>query len=256
MTPDPRPPQRGARDAALAAAYAAAAGARALVRWFRKPSPGHKRPLFPRWANGAFLGAVVAGALVVAAVVAGLVWTAYDEAPAGLVAPEQPVPFSHRMHVTGFGIDCRFCHTSAERAAPAGMPSTRTCVPCHNEVWLESRPFEPVRESLALDRAIPWLRVHDLPDFTYFHHGIHSEKGVGCESCHGRVDRMDRVRQVEPLSMGWCLDCHRQPEKFLRPRSEITTMGWVPARPQEEVGAELRAAYEVREMTHCTACHR
>lgn len=254
----PSPDQRGRtpRGPIPTGAYAALAGLWALVRWFRTPPPGRKRPLFPRWANIALVGAIGTGALVAAGVVLGLLGVANQDAPRGFVAPEQPVPFSHRIHVTGLQIDCRYCHSSAERAAPAGMPSTRTCVPCHSEVWLESEAFRPVRESLATGLPIPWKRVYDVPDFTYFHHGIHSTKGVGCESCHGRVDRMDGVQQVKPTTMEFCLDCHRKPENFLRPRSEITTMGWVPGRPQKEIGTQLKADYRVAEMTHCTTCHR
>lgn len=256
MESSPNRRRRASRRPGVAGTSAALTGIRALVRWFRTPPRGHKRPLFPRWANAALLGAIGAGALVAAGVVVALVGVANSDAPDGFVAPAQPVPFSHRIHVTGLQMDCRYCHSSAERAAPAGMPSTRTCVPCHSQVWLESEAFRPVRQSLATGLPIPWKRVYDVPDFTYFHHGIHSTKGVGCESCHGRVDRMDAVRQVKPTTMEFCLDCHRQPEKFLRPRSEITTMGWVPGRPQTEIGARLRAEYGVAEMTHCTTCHR
>jgi hypothetical protein len=257
MTPAPgRPPDDTRRALFGLSAYAGVTLLRRFVGWLRKRPPGHKPPLFPRWSNRLFLGALGGAGLTGVAVLGVLLWRAYTPEQRDLVAPAQPVPFSHQIHVTGLQIDCRYCHSSAERASYAGMPATRTCVPCHNDVWLESEAFAPVRGSLDRDLPIPWLRVYDLPDFTYFHHGAHAQAGVGCETCHGRVDRMARIYRAVPLTMGWCLDCHREPENHLRPRSEIATMGYVPERPQEEVGAELKRVYEVTEMTHCTTCHR
>jgi hypothetical protein len=236
--------------------YAAVALLRRGLAWLFAPPPDHQAPLFPRWSNALFLG-VLAGAGLTGVVLAGaLLWRANTPREPGLAMHAQPVPFSHQIHVTGLQIDCLYCHSTAEGAAPAGMPATRTCVPCHNDVWLNSRAFAAVRASLAADRPIPWIRVHDLPDFTFFNHGIHSARGLGCETCHGRVDRMTVARRVAPLTMGWCLDCHRAPERFLRPRSQITTMGWVPGRPQAELGAALKREYGVAEMTHCSTCHR
>lgn len=168
----------------------------------------------------------------------------------------QPVPFDHRIHVTGLQIDCRYCHNTVERAASAGIPSTAACLPCHNRAWREGPVFAPVRRSLSTGRPIPWRRVNGLPDYVYFNHAIHVSKGVGCETCHGRVDRMARVQQAAPLTMSWCLDCHRQPERHLRPVEQITTMGWRPRRPQEVVGPELARRYHVAHLTNCSACHR
>lgn len=169
---------------------------------------------------------------------------------------EQPVEFDHRHHVADDGIDCRYCHDLVERSPYAGVPPTERCMNCHNQIWPDSPLLAPVWASYFKNEPIVWRRVHQLPEFVYFDHSIHVNKGVGCESCHGRVDRMARVYQVASLQMGWCLDCHRRPERVLRPVEEITTMGWVPSRPQEELGRELMERYGVRRVTDCTACHR
>ncbi len=173
-----------------------------------------------------------------------------------LVPVDQPVAFSHQLHVRGFRIDCRYCHYSVERTASAGMPATATCIPCHKPVWVNSSMFAPVRASLATGRPIPWVRVNQLPGFVYFDHAIHVRKGVGCETCHGRVDGMPRIYQTASLTMSWCLDCHRQPERYLRPVEQMTVMGWQPQRDQVELGRELMQRYHVRRMTNCTDCHR
>ena len=177
------------------------------------------------------------------------------------VAREQPVQFSHAHHVGAVGIDCRYCHTSVERAAFAGIPPIKTCMNCHAQIWLQSSYLEPVREAYRTDRSIEWTRVHDLPDFVYFDHSIHVNKGIGCESCHGRVDQMPLVRQAARLQMGWCLECHRHPEKFIRPKSEVFTMGWAPPEgiDREEYGLALAKAYNLRDravLESCSTCHR
>src|SRR3954469_13515497 len=154
----------------------------------------------------------------------------------------QPVSlFSHQIHVTALQIDCRYCHYTVERTAAAGMPSSATCLPCHNQVWRSGSIFAPVRASLAAGTPIPWQRVNRLPGYVFFNHAIHVNKGVGCETCHGRVDEMTQVRQAAPLTMSWCLHCHNQPERYLRPVEQITTMGWRPAhRTQLALGRELK----------------
>jgi hypothetical protein len=170
----------------------------------------------------------------------------------------QPIPFSHQIHVRGLRIDCRYCHYTVERAATAGMPSTPTCVPGHKQVWLDSPWFAPVRQSLSSGTPIQWNRVNQLPGFVYFDHSIHVNKGVGCEECHGRVDSMTTAVQVEPLTMGWCLDCHRSPAEHLRPVAQMTAMGWTPPAGQSRaaLGRELVERYHVRRPTDCTDCHR
>jgi cytochrome c7-like protein len=174
-------------------------------------------------------------------------------------AREQPVPFSHAHHVGGLGLDCRYCHTTVETSSFANVPPTKTCMNCHSQIWNTSPTLEPVRASYRNGESIRWTRVNDLPDFVYFNHSIHINKGVGCESCHGRVDRMPLTWQENSLQMEWCLDCHRHPERVLRPREFITTMGYQPPGDQEEIGRKLIAEYKVqspRVLTSCSTCHR
>jgi hypothetical protein len=172
---------------------------------------------------------------------------------------EQPVPFSHAHHVGGLGLDCRYCHTTVETSNTANIPPTKTCMNCHSQIWKTSPMLEPVRASFRTGKSINWTRVHDLPDFVYFNHSIHISKGVGCETCHGRVDQMPLMQQQATLRMEWCLECHRAPEKYVRPRSAITTMGYHPAGSQEETGRRLVKEYQIqnaRSLTSCSVCHR
>jgi hypothetical protein len=169
---------------------------------------------------------------------------------------EQPLQFSHLHHVGDDGIDCRYCHTSVETSSFAGIPPTKTCMNCHSQLWASSPILEPVRASYRDDRSLRWIRVHDLPDFVYFNHSIHVKKGMGCETCHGRVDEMPLMVQQQSLQMEWCINCHRAPEQFVRPRSEIFTMGYRPPVPQSVIGPELVKEYGVRPNTSCSTCHR
>ena len=171
------------------------------------------------------------------------------------VAREQPVPFSHRHHAGELGIDCRYCHTTVERAAVAGVPPTATCMSCHSQIWRTSPVLEPVRASLRNDTSIRWTRVHDLPDFVYFNHAIHVHKGIGCQSCHGRIDEMNLVWQEASLQMEWCLDCHRNPERYVRPRAEIFNMAWA-SDDQAATGAALVEEYGIESRVDCHVCHR
>jgi cytochrome c7-like protein len=172
------------------------------------------------------------------------------------VEREQPIPFSHQHHVGGMGLDCRYCHTSVEVSAVAGVPPTKTCINCHAQIWSDSPTLEPVRESFRTDRSIEWVRVHDLPDFVYFNHSAHVNRGIGCSSCHGRVDRMPLVRQGSSLLMESCLACHRHPEQFVRPQSEVFNPAWEPPADQIEKGRALVAAYQLKPRTSCSTCHR
>jgi hypothetical protein len=173
------------------------------------------------------------------------------------VARTQPIPFSHQHHVGGLGIDCRYCHTTVETTAIAGVPPTKTCMNCHSQIWLTSPVLEPVRSSFKTDQSIRWARVHDLPDFAYFDHSIHVKKGIGCVSCHGRIDRMELAAQVNTLQMQWCLDCHRAPEKYVRPRSEVFNLAWEPpGGDQLALGKKLVEEYGIHGRTSCSACHR
>ncbi len=174
-------------------------------------------------------------------------------------AREQPVPFSHAHHVGGMGLDCRYCHTTVETSNTANIPPTKTCMNCHSMIWKTSPMLEPVRSSFRTGQSIKWTRVHDLPDFVYFNHGIHIDKGVGCETCHGRVDRMPLMYQQASLRMEWCLECHRNPENYVRPRAYITTMGYEPDGDQKEIGLRLVKEYGIqdsRALTSCSVCHR
>lgn len=169
-------------------------------------------------------------------------------------APAQPVPYSHRLHAGELGIDCRYCHANVERSQEAMVPPTQTCMGCHAMVKTDSPKLEPVRESWKTGQPVEWTRVHKLPEHAYFDHSVHLAAGVGCTSCHGRVDQMEVVRQQEPLSMGWCLDCHRNPAPNLRPKEEITNMGWQP--PEGFEAQALAMAENVNPPKHCSGCHR
>ncbi len=171
----------------------------------------------------------------------------------------QPVPFSHAHHVGGVGLDCRYCHTSVEKSSFAGIPPTKTCINCHSQIFTNAQILEPVRASFRDDKPLNWIRVNDLPDFVYFNHQIHVKQGVGCATCHGRVDKMPLMYQATTLQMEWCLDCHRAPEKYLRPRAEVFNMAYQAPANQLEVGMALKKEYKVPgidHMTSCSVCHR
>lgn len=171
-------------------------------------------------------------------------------------APKQPVPYSHALHAGKLGLDCRYCHTTVEQAAFAALPPTQTCMNCHTKVRAQSDKLALVRESYATGMPIPWVKVHDLPDFVYFNHSAHVRRGVGCVECHGRVDRMEVVTQVQTLSMAWCLGCHRNPDAHLRPPELVTQMEWKPAEDPLELGRRLRQKNNLNPSQDCTTCHR
>jgi hypothetical protein len=174
------------------------------------------------------------------------------------VTRTQPVPFSHAHHVGSLGLDCRYCHTSVSTARFASVPPTETCMTCHSQLWTNAQMLAPVRKSLATNTPIRWQRVHVLPDYVYFDHSIHIAKGVGCSTCHGEVDRMPLMRQAAPLTMGWCLDCHRHPEKAVRPRDKVFDMAWTPPPDQIAKGRQLMTEYHIdtAHLTDCSKCHR
>ena len=182
------------------------------------------------------------------------------------VIREQPVPFSHEHHVSGLGIDCRYCHTSVEDSAFAGLPPTKTCMTCHSQIWTNAALLQPVRDSWRDNRPIEWQRVHNLPGYVYFNHGIHVNKGIGCATCHGDVDRMPLMWQSAPLQMEWCLNCHRNVERYIRPRDEVFNMHYDPRydpkRPhetQDTLGPKLVRQYHILEkqqLQNCSTCHR
>lgn len=172
---------------------------------------------------------------------------------------EQPIQFSHAHHVGGVGLDCRYCHTSVEKSSFAGIPPTKTCINCHSQIWANAPILEPVRASFRDDTPMKWKRVTDLPDFVYFNHQIHVKQGVGCATCHGRVDQMPLITQATSMQMEWCVACHRAPEKFLRPRAEVFNMAYEAPANQIELGLRLKKEYNVariEHMTSCSVCHR
>jgi hypothetical protein len=197
------------------------------------------------------------------------------------VVRKQPVPFSHEHHVRGLGIDCRYCHTSVEKSSFAGIPPTETCMNCHRQIWTNADLLEPVRASYRDNVPLRWARVHDLPDFVYFNHSVHVAKGIGCVTCHGQVDRMPLMFQNASLQMEWCVDCHRDPAKNVRPRGEVFNLNWDPTNPEDfkkymqppaqhasdpewspsaddvrRLHAKLAKDYDVQSLTSCSTCHR
>ena len=215
--------------------------------------------LFPKSANKLAPASIVAVLLVAGGAVGSLLaldYAGFNQRRGETV--EQTVPFSHEHHVAGLGIDCRYCHTAVEKSATAGIPPTSTCYNCHKIVWNEAPMLEPVRASYRTGQPLEWTKVHDLPDFAYFNHSIHVAKGIGCATCHGPVQQMRLMRSAQPLQMRWCLECHRNPEKYIRPKEEVFNMNWK-AEDQETLGRELVAKYKVRppaQITSCGTCHR
>jgi len=222
---------------------------------------GSGRFLFPRGAN--YL-APVAGVGVVGGLLYVTTLFALGASPKTLAVgyqPIQPVPYSHALHAGKLGLDCRYCHTTVEKTAFANLPPTQTCMNCHSKIWDKSEKLKPVRDSWTSGEPVHWIKIHNLANYVYFNHSAHVNHGVGCVECHGRIDRMDVVSQQQPLSMGWCLDCHRVPETHLRPKDQVTNMGW--QRPQGAdpfvFGVDLRKQYKIHDyayMTSCYTCHR
>ncbi|MBX7245283.1 MAG: cytochrome c family protein [Candidatus Sumerlaeaceae bacterium] len=168
---------------------------------------------------------------------------------------EQPVPFSHEHHVAGLGIDCRFCHWSVEKSSFAGIPPTKVCMTCHSQVFTDAPMLEPVRESFRSDQPIQWVKVHDLAKFVYFNHSIHIAKGIGCNECHGRIDKMSLTFQESTLYMQWCLQCHREPERFVRPKDQVFNMAYQQPANQAELGKQLVQEYQIENKVNCSTCH-
>lgn len=214
-------------------------------------------PLFPPWSDTVFrLCLVLAVGGVLSIPVAMMLWVRTPYVTKENEPVEQPVQFDHRHHVRDDGIDCLYCHYEATRSPHAGAPPTALCMNCHSQIWQKSARLAPVRDSWFSEQPLRWRRVHQLPQFVYFDHSAHVTRGVGCVECHGRVDLMAQVMAASPLTMKWCLDCHRDPTPRLRPQSEITNMEWAPERPPAAVGAEIRAALHLDPPVSCTGCHR
>lgn len=212
--------------------------------------------LFPKWVNGTGL-AIAFGALTLPAYITGLLW--YGASPKALdvgYQPTQPIEYSHALHAGKLGIDCRYCHTPVESAAHAAIPPAQTCMGCHTNLLADSSKLEELRKRFADGMPVQWVRVHDVSDFAYFDHSAHVNRGVGCVECHGRIDRMEKVFQAKPLSMSWCLDCHRNPDARLRPPELVTKMDWKPDDKQAEWAQSFRKTHNINPKQDCSTCHR
>ena len=212
-------------------------------------------PIFPAWTNylKELIGVGAAGGALYAVV---LIWLGFSPKTIAVgYAPEQPVPYSHALHAGKLGMDCRYCHNTVEHAAHAAIPPTGTCIGCHTSIHSASEKLNPLREAHAASAPLEWRKVHDLPDYVYFNHSRHITAGVSCVSCHGRVDTMEVVTIVEELSMGWCLDCHRDPAPHIRPQEFVTDLDWTTDDPRA-LGESLMEKHGIAPSTDCSTCHR
>lgn len=213
-------------------------------------------PIFPKSADRILrISAVIA--VVAGGGVAGLV--GYLSLPKNTdigYTPLQPVPYSHKLHAGNLGVDCRYCHFTVEQSGYAAIPATEVCMNCHVRVKPQSPLLDKIRESYASGRPVEWVKVHRLPDFVYFNHQAHVKAGVGCVSCHGRIDQMMEVKQVHELTMAWCLECHRNPAPNIRPVEFVTRLDWQPDRDPAEIGREIIQAKRIAPPTNCSGCHR
>ena len=212
--------------------------------------------ILPPWANRIPLYGAVGG-LLAPVLAVGFVWYFFSPWYTDVgYQPVQPVPYSHKLHAGDMGIDCRYCHASVEVSPVANVPPTSVCMNCHKTVKRDSPLLAPIRDSAATGRPMQWVRVHKLPDYAYFSHKVHLAAGIGCVSCHGRIDEMEVVTQMKPLSMGWCLECHRNPGPNRRPVSEITNMKWTPPKDRAALAARLQEERPVNPPVLCSGCHR
>ncbi len=212
--------------------------------------------IFPEWTNR--LPVIIGAAVLMLLVgVVGFFW--YYGSPKYTdvgYRPEQPIKYSHKLHAGDLGMDCRYCHSSVEQSPVANIPPTQTCMNCHTLVGLDKPTLDPVRQSWTSGVPIEWIRVHKLPDYAYFNHSAHLRAGVGCESCHGNVREMEEIMQVQPLSMSWCLDCHRNPDQHLRPPEDLTKMNWTPPENQAEFAGRVKKELNINPPVDCSGCHR
>ncbi len=216
--------------------------------------------IFPPRSNTIARVSILGILILLVAIIGFLVWWVHSSTFNQVgVAVEQPVPFPHSFHVSVLKLDCRYCHDSVDKSSFADMPPTETCMSCHSQVALTSPLLQPVRDSWKTGKPIPWVRVNKLPDYVYFDHHIHVDNGIGCESCHGRVDLMGTDVKANTFYMAWCLQCHRNPANFIRPKEQVLAMGYTPAQPQEVLGPQLVKDYgilPVTQLMNCSTCHR
>lgn len=212
--------------------------------------------IFPRRANLIARGSIILVALALAIVLAAgyLIVRSPYRTQVGIVR-EQPVPYSHKLHVGELGLDCRYCHTAVDKSSAAGIPSTEICMNCHLQVRPDSPALAPIRDSFTTGQPIAWNRIHDLADYVYFNHSIHVNKGFGCVTCHGRVDEMPLMYRERSLLMEWCLDCHRNPARYIRPKDQVYNLAWQPSESQETLGPRLVQEYNVQSKINCSTCH-
>ncbi len=215
--------------------------------------------LFPKSANKLPLQILIFLGLTVGIVTAGITYYATPKYTRVGYAPTQPVPFSHALHAGQLGIDCRYCHVGVDKGPTSTVPTAQTCMNCHSQIKTDSPLLAPVRESYASGNPVPWVKIHQTPDYVYFNHSVHVARGVSCVECHGKINEMDTIAHAKPLSMGWCLDCHRAPEKVLRDPKLVTNLDWKHpdgAEGQIEQGQKFVHDWNVQPPQSCSGCHR
>lgn len=212
--------------------------------------------IFSKKADLIARGVLLMVGIGAAATAGGMLFLTHPETLEPGYQPKQPIPYSHKLHAGNLGIDCLYCHNTVDKSSYAAVPPTQTCMNCHSKVKAQDMVLAPVRESWEQDKPIPWIKIHRLPDYVYFNHSAHVNSGVSCMSCHGRVDQMIEVKQVETLAMSWCLDCHRNPAARLRPTALVTKLDWKPERDPAEIGKEIIAQKNINPPVTCSGCHR
>ena len=212
--------------------------------------------IFPRRANLIARGSLIVVVLALAIVLAAgyLIVRSPYRTQVGIVR-EQPVPYSHKLHVGELGLDCRYCHTAVDKSSSAGIPSTEICMNCHLQVRADSPALAPIRDSFTNGQPIAWNRIHDLADYVFFNHSIHVNQGFGCVTCHGRVDEMPLMYREQSLLMEWCLDCHRNPARYIRPKDQVYNLAWQPSESQDTLGPRLVQEYNIQSKINCSTCH-
>lgn len=214
--------------------------------------------LFPKSANKLPLQIIIYLVVLVGIATAGVTYYMTPKYTRVGYAPVQPVPYSHAKHVGELGLDCRYCHSNVEKSGYSNLPTSQTCMNCHNQIKTTSPLLAPIRESFATGESVPWVKIHSVPDYAYFNHSVHVNRGVSCVECHGQINQMEIVRHDKPLSMGWCLECHRAPESRLRPRDQVTNLDWQPAsaEAQLEQGKKFVHDWKIKPPQSCSGCHR